>query len=189
MRLVSFHARNLGADGHAASAALMQVILLEDAFEEAGQREQTKKITLHMKRLVADAHEAGVAQRLTNRHRADIARTSPVIRIGERAVVGFLSGPMHPDLLDALFGRVLRECARMGANIAVIDTLGMSTDDDLFYRTIQGMQSMPQGDGLRLILTGLADPEAARKGLLDAGANLEKVVIRPDVSEVIAELS
>src|SRR5262245_50477431 len=77
MRLVSFHARNLGADGHAASAALMQVILLEDVFEEAGQREQTQKITIQMKRLVADAHEAGVAQRLTNKHRADIARTSP----------------------------------------------------------------------------------------------------------------
>src|SRR5688500_10549264 len=98
MRLVSFHARNLGADGHAASAALMQVILLEEVFEEAGLRDQTRKITLQLKRLIADAHEAGVAQRLTARHRSEIARTSPVIRIGERAVVGFLSGPMHADI-------------------------------------------------------------------------------------------
>jgi hypothetical protein len=188
MRLVSFHARNLGAEGHPASAAMMQVVLLEEVFEEAGLRDATRRITLQMKRLVVDAHGVGVAQRLTAKHRAEIARTSPVIRIGERAIVGFLSGPMHADILDSLFGRVLRECARTGAHVAVIDTLGMNTDDELFYRTIQGMQRMPPGDKLRLILTGLADTEATRKGLLRFGVNLDKVVFNADVSEVIAEL-
>src|SRR5687768_17367650 len=120
MRLVSFHARNLGADGHPASAALMQVLLLEEIFEEEGRRKETRRITAQLLRLIADAHEAGVAQRLAARHRSEIARSSPVIRIGDRAVIGFLGGPIHPDILDALFGRVLRECARSGAPIAVI---------------------------------------------------------------------
>lgn len=188
MRLVSFHARNLGAEGHAASAALMQVMSLEEVFEEHGLRDQTSRLTREMLRLVADAHEAGVAQRLTAKHRSEIARSSPVIRIGERAVVGFLSGPMHADILDALFGRVLRECARTGAHVAVIDTLGIATDDELFYRTLEGMQRMPPGNGLRIILTGLPDPEATREKLRRCGANLDRIVVGGDISEVIAEL-
>ncbi len=188
MRLVSFHARNLGADGHPASAALMQVALLEDALEDGGRRADTRALTSRMMQLVADAHEAGLAQRLAARHRGELARSSPVIRIGDRAVVGFLCGPLHADLLDALFGRILRECVRTGAHIAVIDTLGTNADDELFYRTVEGMQRMPPGDRLRIILTGLPDLMHARTGLNTAGANLSKIALAGDVSEVISEL-
>ena len=189
LRLVSFHARNLGADGHAASAALMQIILLEETLEEAGQRDQSRKLLHDLLRLVADAHEAGVAQRLAAKHRGELARAAPVIRIGERAVVGFLGGPMHPDLIDALFGRVLRECARTGAEVAVIDTLGTNPDDDLFHRTVEGMQRIPPGDRLRIILTGLPDPELTERALVRAGASMERIELRGDVSEVIASLA
>ena len=189
MRLVSFHARNLGAEGHAASAALMQVVLLDELYEEAGLRGEMRGLMLQLMRLVVDAHGAGAAQRLTARHRGETARSAPVIRIGERAVVGFLGGPMHAEILDALFGRVLRECARVGAHVAVIDTLGTNPDEDLFYRTIEGMQRMPPGDRLRIIVTGLADPEATQEKLSHYRIDMSRVVLRGDVSEVIAELS
>ena len=187
LRLVSFHARNLGAEGHAASAALMQVILLEDLFEEQNQRSATRSITAQLLRLIADAHEAGVAQRLAAKHRSEIARSAPVIRIGDRAVIGFLGGPIHPDVLDALFGRVLRECTRVGAHVAVIDTLGTNPEDDLFYRTIEGLQRTPPGDRLRLILTGV--PEGLGQQLSRFAIDMKRIELRHDVSDVIAELS
>jgi hypothetical protein len=189
MRLVSFHARNLGAEGHAASAALMQVLLLEEIYEEHGRRKETRPITAQLLRLIADAHEAGVAQRLVSKHRSEIARSSPVIRIGDRAVVGFLSGPIHPDILDALFGRVLRECTRTGAQIAVIDTLGTNPDDDLFYRTVEGMLRTPPGDRLKLILTGIGDPDVMYGKVSSRSIDASRLALRNDVSEVIAELA
>jgi hypothetical protein len=167
----------------------MQVILLDETLDEAGLRAETRSIISQLLRLVADAHEAGVAQRLAAKHRAEIARTSPVIRIGERAVVGFLSGPMHAEILDALFGRVMRECSRTGASIAVIDTLGTNPAEDRFYRTVEGMQRVPPGDRLRLILTGLAEPETMKQHLARFQVDLTRVVLRGDVSEVIAELA
>jgi hypothetical protein len=187
MRLVSFHARNLGAEGHAASAALMQIVLLEESLEEAGQ--SIRPLAIALMRLVVDAHGAGAAQRLAAKHRTELVRAAPVIRIGERAVIGFLGGPLHPEILDALFGRVLRECTRMGAHVAVIDTLGTNPEAELFYRTIEGLQRMPPGDRLRLIITGLADPDAIQKQLSRLEIDMSRIVLRGDVSEVIAELS
>lgn len=188
LRLVAVHARNLGAEGRPASAVLTQIILLDETLAEAGRAEETRTLIQQLLRLVADAHEAGVTQRLTAKHRKRLSAMAPVIRLGERAVVGFLLGPMQSELLDALVGRVLRETVRCGAEVAVIDCLAADRDDELFHRTIAAMQKQPPGDRLRVILTGLRDPERSRQDLARFGVDLERVSVEEDVNAVVAAL-
>lgn len=188
-RLVALHARNLGAEGRPASAVLMQIILLDETLQEVGRADQTRELIQHLLRLVADAHEAGVTQRLTAKHRKRLSAMAPVIRLGDRAVVGFLLGPMQPELLDALVGRVLREAVRSGAKVAVIDCLGADRDDEIFHRTIAAMQKQPPGDRLRLILTGLRDPDRSRQELERFGVDLERVQVEEDINAVVASFT
>ena len=68
-KLVAFHARNLGAEGRPASAALMQVLLLEDAVNEAvPEPKLLARVLREVTRVVADAHSLGSSERAKNRH-------------------------------------------------------------------------------------------------------------------------
>jgi hypothetical protein len=166
-KLVAFHARNLGAEGRPASAALMQILLLEDALEAVGQRgseatedrgsarsrEPPKAAPLEAEdrtvlaptlrellRVVADAHALGASERARNRHHLEIRDFSPVVRLGEKSIMGFLLGNMDGDLIDAMMGRLLRETVRSGADVVVLDTFGAARDNDTFHRTVQAFQ-------------------------------------------------
>src|SRR5262249_44785256 len=113
-KLVAFHARSLGAEGRPASAALMQVVLLEDIVREA-MKETPKalsQVIRELMRVVADAHALGSSERAKNRHNLEIRDFSPVIRVGEKTIMGFLLGNMDADLIDAMMGRLLRETVR-----------------------------------------------------------------------------
>ena len=106
----------------------------------------------------------------------------------EQAIVGFLLGPMEAEILDALFGRVLRESVRAGAKTIVIDCFGADEDDELFHRTIFSLQEQPPGDDLDVVLTGLRDIERTRTLLEAAGAKLDRIRFEEDVSRVLASL-
>src|SRR5262249_15472065 len=114
-KLVAFHARGLGGEGRPASAALMQFLALADVLGDAGAlREPEAKLIRELPRIVADSHALGASERAKTRHHLEIRDFSPIIRLGDSTIVGFLLGAMETDLIDAMIGRVLRECARTG---------------------------------------------------------------------------
>jgi hypothetical protein len=188
-RLVSFRARNLGAEGRPASACLLQIMLLGDVLAEAQPeaRAASKRLIEEMLQLVADAHEAGVTQRLAAKHRARLATVAPVFRLGERTVVGFVIGPMIGELLDALFGRLLREASRTDATVMVVDCFGGDDEGEVFYRTIAGVQKTPPGDRMHIVVSSVKSNEVARRGLERAGADMLRVRLADDVHEALAQ--
>jgi hypothetical protein len=186
-KLVAFHARALGADGRPASAALMQALLLQDALETVlGAQAALRNVMREICRVVADAHALGHSERAKNRHHLEIRDFSPVVRLGERTVLGFLLGAMDSDLIDAMAGRLLREAARSSAERVVLDTFGAARDNETFHRTIQAFLRSEVGCRVHLTLTGLRDPEATRASLAALGCNMERVHFEPDVNSAIA---
>ncbi len=188
-KLVAFHARNLGAEGRPASAALMQIILLEEALQEALKEvpRSITQITREMMRVVADAHALGSSERSKNRHHLEIRDFSPVIRLGEKTIMGFLLGSMESDLIDAMMGRLLRETARTSADVVVLDTFGAARDNELFHRTVQAFTRSEVGCRVTLVLTGLRDPEATKTALKAMGCNMERIRFEPDANTAIGQ--
>jgi hypothetical protein len=188
-KLVAFHARSLGADGRPASAALMQVLLLEDVIGES-MKAGDKPLSLvlrEMIRVVADAHALGSSERAKNRHNLEIRDFSPVIRVGEKTIMGFLLGNMDADLIDAMMGRLLRETVRTGADVVVLDTFGAARDNELFHRTVQAFLRSEVGCRVTLVLTGLRDVEATRNALKDLGCNMDRLRFESDINTAIAQ--
>lgn len=194
-KLVAFHARNLGAEGRPASAALMQALLLEDAVRTtvaAGAAPAgaawpaLQQVLREVMRVVADAHALGSSERTRNRHHLEIRDFSPVIRLGPRTVIGFLLGAMEGDLIDAMMGRLLRETVRTGAEVVVLDAFGAARDNDTFHRTVQAFTRSEVGCRVTLVLTGLRDVEATRAALAAIGCSMERVRFEPDVNTAIA---
>jgi hypothetical protein len=187
-KLVAFHARNLGAEGKPASAALMQALLLDDAVREGiGSEASVRDVMREVMRVVADAHALGASERAKNRHNLEIRDFSPVIRVGDKTIMGFLLGAMETDLIDAMIGRLLRETARTSADVVVLDTFGAARDNDTFHRTVQAFMRSEVGCRITLVLTGLRDPEATRTALKALGCNMERLRIEPDINTAIAQ--
>lgn len=188
-KLVAFHARALGSDGRPASAALMQALLLEEALASVMTGGTPKPLALVVReilRIVADAHALGAGERAKNRHHLEIRDFSPVVRVGEKTIVGFLLGAMDSDLIDAMIGRLLREAARTGADDVVLDAFGAARDNDTFHRTIQAFLRSEIGIRVRLTLSGLRDAEATRAALERLGCNMERVRFEPDINAALA---
>lgn len=186
-KLVAFHARNLGAEARPASAALMQGILLQDALASTVERApRLLEILREVLRVIADAHALGHGERTRNRHSLEIRDFSPVIHLGARTVMGFLLGPMDGDLIDAMIGRLLRETARTGAEVVVLDTFGAARDNDTFHRTVQAFLRSEVGGRVNLVITGLRDIEATRSALKAIGCNMERLSFQADVNTAIA---
>jgi hypothetical protein len=188
-KLVAFHARNLGAEGRPASAALMQIILLEDALKETlpDPPSAITGVVREMMRVVADAHALGSGERARSRHHLEIRDFSPVIRLQDKTILGFLLGAMESDLIDAMMGRLLRETARSGADVVVLDTFGAARDNELFHRTVHAFQRSEVGCRVTLVLTGLRDTEATKAALRATGCNMERIRFEPDVNSAIVQ--
>lgn len=183
-KLVAFHARGLGADGRPASAALMQVLLLEDAL--GAKSERTASEARELKKIVADAHALGASERAKNRHHLEIRDFSPVVRLGDKTILGFLLGAMESDLIDAMTGRLLREAARSGADHVILDCFGAARDNDTFHRTVQAFLRHEIGCRVTLTLSGIRDVDGTRSALLQLGCNMERVRFEPDVNSAIS---
>ncbi len=179
-KMVAFHARGLGGEGRPASAALMQIVLLEEALGSASS--QTRELI----KIVADAHALGASERAKNRHQLEIRDFSPVVRLGEKTILGFLLGAMDSDLIDAMTGRLLREAARSSADQVILDCFGAARDNPTFHRTVQAFLRHEIGCRVTLTLAGIRDVEATRAALLQLGCNMERVHFEPDVNTAIA---
>jgi hypothetical protein len=84
-------------------------------------------------------------------------------------------------------GRLLRETARTGADVVVLDTFGAARDNELFHRTIQAFTRSEVGCRVTLVLTGLRDPEATKSALKAIGCNMERIRFEPDANTAIAQ--
>lgn len=180
-KLVAFHARALGAEGRPASAALMQIWLLQDLMPPGAA-----PLMRELGKVTADAHALGAAERAKNRHQLEIRDFSPVVRLGDETIVGFLLGAMESDLIDAMIGRLLREAARSGADHVVLDCFGAARDNAVFHRTVEAFLRHEIGIRLTLILAGLRDPDATRAALTALGCNMERVRFEQDINAAIA---
>ena len=188
LRLVALYGRALGAEGKPASAAVLQVALLDRAFRGRGPISDHLSATLdEMLRVIADAHDLGATQRLRQRNLRALRESSPVFRWADRAVIGFLIGGMEAELVDAMFGRVLRECAGAGVDHAVIDVFGAPPDDQLFHHTIRGFADAKELDRYHLTITGLRDPEATRRALDQLGVDRRRVTLLPDLQRYLSD--
>jgi hypothetical protein len=188
-KLVAFHARSLGAEGRPASLAMMQIELLGDALhgpEAAPLDVRTSKVLREIARIVADSHALGAMERAKFRHQLEIRDFSPVIRLGETTVVGFLLGAMERELIDAMIGRLLREAARTNADQVILDCFGAARDNETFHRTIQSFMKHEVGCRIHLTLSGLRDTDATRTALTSLGCNLERLQFEPDINTAIA---
>lgn len=189
LRLVAFDARNHGAEGRPASVPLTRLLLLEDALLDVlGPHHGFAHLTRALLQAAVDAHGVGLADRLRQRHERELIQSTPLVRLGDRAVLGFLLGPMVADNLDALFGRLLRVCVGAGAPLAIIDLAHAAPDDDLFHRTIKGFAESPDAPSVRLILTGLRDPETTRAALSALGCPLGRITLEPALDPVLEAL-
>lgn len=187
-KLVAFHARALGAEGRPASAALMQALLLEDTLASIPALDASGRTILReIQRVVADAHALGHSERSRNRHHLEIRDFSPVIRVGEKTIMGFLLGAMDSDLIDAMVGRLLREAARHEADVVVLDTFGAARDNDTFHRTIQAFMRSEIGCRIKLVLTGLRDAQATKQALAALGCNMDRIRFEADINAAIAQ--
>jgi hypothetical protein len=183
-KLVAFHARALGADGRPASAALMQISVLEDLMRSSAPA--SAPVLREILRITVDSHALGSSERAKNRHHLEIRDFSPVVRLGEKTIVGFLLGAMESDLIDAMIGRLLREAARSGADNVVLDCFGAARDNSTFHRTVQAFLRHEVGCRVTLILAGLRDPEATKAALAALGCNMERLRFESDINAAIA---
>lgn len=165
MRQVAFHARNLGAEGRPASAAILQIALLEDAMNEVGSMTPAQRPVLRqMLRVVADAHALGASVRQQNNHQAALSR-APIVRLPGQATVGFLVAGMQAQLIDAVLGRLLRAAAGSQEARAILDVSGAPPDDETFHRSLHGFATRPEFKGLTLDVTGLGHPAGTQDAL------------------------
>lgn len=186
LRLVALYGRALGAEGRPASAAVMQVTLLDRLYRAQGPISPALAATLdEMLRVIADAHDLGASQRLRQRQLRGLKEWSPVLRWADRAVIGFLVGGMEAELVDAIFGRVLRECAGTGVEHAVIDVFGAPPDDELLHHTVRGFAEAKDLERYHLTITGLRNPEATRRALDALGVDRRRVTLLDDLQRYL----
>lgn len=185
-KLVAFHARALGAEGRPASAALTQVLVLEESVDAIHPGAALGPVFRELLRIVADAHALGASERAKNRHQLEIRDFSPVVRVGEATLLGFLLGSMESDLIDAMLGRLLRETVRTGAEHVVLDAFGAARDNDTFHHTIAAFQRHEVGGRVHLTITGLRDADATREHLASLGCNMERLHFAADANSAIA---
>lgn len=188
-KLVALHARSAGFEERPASATVMRVALLQDALRSV-HGEVPAKTTAFVRSLVrvaADSHALGLAERLGAKHQREIRDFSPVIRLADQTVVAFMLGPMTPELIDAITGRLLRECSVSGAKTAILDVFGAAVDDDRFHRTIAALLESDGARKLTLVLTGLRDVARTRQALSALGVDLSRLRFGEQISHYLAD--
>jgi hypothetical protein len=188
MKQLAFHARELGLEGRTASLAQLQILALDDLLLSrsaalgaglAPLRRVVREATL----VVADAHALGLAERLRAGHHRQIRDFTPIVRVAEDVVLGFLLGPMSADLIDAAVGGLLRAAASAGARTAILDIFGAGPEDQRFYRTIESM--LAANTRIRFVLTGLPDPARTQAALAALGIDLSRITFEPRLNEYL----
>lgn len=180
-RLVALHAKALGAESRPASATIMQILVLGDSVEESEISDKPKalKMIREMTRVSADAHALGQSERLRDKHEDELCSKTPMVRLGPDRVLAFMIGPMTSRIIDSLFGRVLRECARVETHEVWVDLLGADPDDDRFHRTVAAFLESEPARATRLVLTGARDPEQTVRAIAALGTDLSRLRVLP----------
>lgn len=186
LRLVALHTKGLGYDGRPSSAVVMQVARLQDALlaQETAPDPAILRLVGEMVRVAADAQALGQSDRLQERALNELKHRSPVFRL-PHAVLGCLVGAMRAELMDALLGRMLRECTRHGLDQLILDVSSADDLDDRFYRTIQGLFTSPDVPPVSLTLTGLRDLDGARAALAELGVDTRRLRLASELGEVL----
>lgn len=194
LQLLGFYARGQGLEGKPVSASLRLITALEEALNGAAEASRTswRPLTQQLCNVMVDSHALGQTQRLQNRHLAALKRSAPVFSLAGVTTVGFLQGPMEAELLDALFGRVLRLCAR-GHRFALIDCVGAEPDDERFHRTVRGFLERwlenPGPAERKLALSGLVSADRTREALLALGCAPDHLLFYENVDQALDALS
>jgi len=188
LKLVALHGRMAGAEGRSASALALRMGALDEAWKAAASDSyrSVSGVLRTMTRVALDAHGLGAAEARDARHHRAIRDMTPVFRAGVGRVVLILIGPMIPELIDSAMARLLNTCAAEEASTAVIDVLGAAPDDARFHETVAALLRDPAGYKLSLVLTGLADPDRTRAGLTAAGAEMARIKLVPQLSDVLS---
>lgn len=188
-RLVAFECRNLGQTGRPASATISSLLALEDSVkDELGKDHPATAHARELVKIAADAHALGHGQRLEASHQKLLSTSTPVLRFKDKAVVGWLMGPILADAIDALLGRVFSSCAGTGAPIAIVDISAAEPPNDLLYRTIEGYAASDVAPKFRLVLTGVPDVDAVRATLNDRGVDTSKVGLHAQLEAFLETL-
>ncbi len=191
-RLVAFQARNMGRQGQPTSLTLSRLQVVEEVLahtndsKEEGQKLKTQIADLSG--LAVDAHQLGLTDRLARKHILSFKHSAPVIHLKDRAIIGFLLGPMEAEIIDAMLGRILTECSRRGIRTAALDVLGAEPDNETFHRSILGTTQLEDRPCTALTLTGLRNIEATRASLNKMGVDPARVAYLPDVDSFIQQL-
>jgi hypothetical protein len=165
LRQVALHARNLGTEGRPASAAIMQVHLLEEALRHAEcELSPLRPYLTEMLRVVADAHALGASSRQARNFRDRLGQ-APIVTLPGQAVLGFLVGGMQAELIDTVLGRLLRAGAGCDEAKTILDVSAAPRDDETFHRSLFGFASAPEFEGMTLVVCGLEDPEVTKIAL------------------------
>lgn len=186
LRLVALHCKTLGYDGRPASAVVMQIARLEDAFLAQGPTPTPAVLRSirEMVRVAADAQALGQSERLKERAIDELKHRSPVFHL-PHAVLGCLMGAMRAELMDALLGRMLRECTRHGLDQLILDISCADDPDDRFFRTIHGLFTSPDVPPVSLTITGARDVGAMRAALHKLGVDTPRLRYAAELGEVL----
>jgi hypothetical protein len=185
--LVALEARAQGADGQQVERLIRWLQTLETV-ASTHKCEQVAELVHALIPLAADAYAMGRVDRAEKRHRHLLRKASPVVRIGEKAVLAFLLGPTDDDVLDAILGRLFTETVRARAPIAILDVSGADTETPLFHRTLFGFGQTKENYPFSLAITGLPDPKATHETLEQLGCALEHVRILGPLGPVLSDL-
>nr|WP_263430354.1 HAMP domain-containing protein [Nannocystis pusilla] len=118
------------------------------------------------------AAEAALHEQLehVHRQRAEIeALSSPVIEVGEGALVVPLIGALQPERMGTAIERVLCEVTRVRARVIVLDLTGAQDVDAAALAGITGLVRAVGLLGARCVLSGLSP--AAASVLADTGTS------------------
>ncbi len=160
MRIVALDARNLAQEGRPASTVITQPLLLSTAWPEFS--ESALELSHLLVRVAADAHALGNAEVKDARQRILLARHSPIVPTPV-GWLGYLIGPMVPDVIDGVFGRLLQAAATTAAAEVAVDVSGAEGPNPLFVRTLEGFAEADTGSVLRLTVTGVDGTELTQE--------------------------
>ena len=189
-RLVAIHSRNLGLQNHPASAALRQVLCLEEAFVQIlghidpQGRAQLKELLM----IVGDGHFLGRSEHLNHSWIRKTRDFTPVVQINAETVLAFLFLPLSSEVLDACLGRMMKLAGMKGASRAILD---VSANDELnarFFDTLKSLLESREMAETELIVTGIENSTDCETRLTAMNCPTSKLRFETDLSSILLEL-
>jgi hypothetical protein len=175
--VVALHARNLGEQGVPAHQPVLQASLLDASLPAPPE--------VRLAAVAADAHAVGLATRLDRHRRRSLRDRLPVLELPSGEVLACVVGPLDAELLDGLLGRAFSLAAGTGARVVALDLSGAEdVDAELVLDTAAGFPEHELAGRVRLVLTGVDDPDAWRARLSRRGTDPEDVAVRARVTDL-----